>query len=110
MILTDLCVIKQKIKKKHFYKCCLQCFSSEKILIKHKENCLKINGKQSMKLKSGSIKFKNHVKQLAVLFKIYAEFQSLLKGVKSSNKNNISFFSTVIFSLLCFFISAFNIF
>ena len=44
-ILTDLCVIKQKIKiKKYFCKCCLQFFSSEKILIKNKENCLIING------------------------------------------------------------------
>ena len=34
--------------KKHFCKCCLQCFSSEKILIEHKENCLIINGKQSV--------------------------------------------------------------
>ena len=71
--------------KKHFCKFYLQCFSYEKILIKHKENCLKINGKQSIKLKSGSIKFKNHFKQLAVLFKIYADFESLLKGVKSSD-------------------------
>ena len=45
--------------KKHFCKYYLQCFSSEKTLIKHKENCLIINGKQSIKLKSGSIKFKN---------------------------------------------------
>ena len=42
-ILTDLCAIKQKIKKViNFCKCCLQCFSSEKILIEHKENCLMI--------------------------------------------------------------------
>ena len=33
--------------KKDFSKCCLQCFSSEKILIKHKKTCLKINGKQT---------------------------------------------------------------
>ena len=47
-ILTDLRVIKQKNKnKKHFCKCCLQCFSSEKVLIEHGENCLIINGKQS---------------------------------------------------------------
>ena len=45
-----------KIKnKKHFCKCCLQCFSSENVLIEHKETCLKINGKQNIKLKSGSI-------------------------------------------------------
>ena len=34
--------------KKYFCKCCLQCFSSEKVLIEHKENCLIINGKQSV--------------------------------------------------------------
>ena len=27
---------------------CLQCFSSESVLIKHKESCLSINGKQSV--------------------------------------------------------------
>ena len=32
--------------KKWFCKTCLQCFSSEIILIKHKENCLSISGKQ----------------------------------------------------------------
>ena len=32
--------------KKWFCKSCLQCFSSESVLIKHKENCLSINGKQ----------------------------------------------------------------
>ena len=36
--------------KKWFRKSCLQCFSSENVLIKHKENCLSINGKQSVKL------------------------------------------------------------
>ena len=33
--------------KKWFYRSCLQCFSSESVLVKHKENCLTINGKQS---------------------------------------------------------------
>ena len=40
--------------KKHFCKYCLQCFITEK------ENCLKINGKQSVKLRIDTIKFKNH--------------------------------------------------
>ena len=31
--------------KKYFCKCCLQCFSSKKFLIEHKENSLIINGK-----------------------------------------------------------------
>ena len=30
---------------KHFCKCCLQCFSSNEILIEHKKDCLVINGK-----------------------------------------------------------------
>ena len=72
--------------KKHFYKYCLQCFSSEKVLIKHMENCLIINGKQSVQLKGGSIEFKNHFKQLSVLFKTYADFECLLKRVQSSDK------------------------
>ena len=86
-ILTDLCAIKQKIKTKYFCKCCLQCFSSGKILIEHKESCLVINGKQSVKLKSDSISFKNYFKQLPVPFKIYADFECVLKEVKSSDKN-----------------------
>ena len=36
--------------KEHFCKCYLQCFSSEKTLIKHKEKCLIINCKQGVKL------------------------------------------------------------
>ena len=31
--------------KKWFCKSCLQCFSSENVLTKHKEDCLSINGK-----------------------------------------------------------------
>ena len=33
--------------KKHFFKYCLQCFTSKRVLIEHKENCLIINSKQS---------------------------------------------------------------
>ena len=39
--------------KKCFCRSCLQCFSSESVLIKHKENCVNINGKQSVKLEKG---------------------------------------------------------
>ena len=74
--------------KKYFCKCCLQCFSSEKILIEHKENYLIINSKQSAKLQSGSISFKKYFKQLPDPFKIYADFECILKEVKSSDKNN----------------------
>ena len=60
-------------------------------MIKHKETCLQINGKQTVKLKDGLTGFKNHFKQLAVPFKIYADFESVLKGVPSNNKNNASY-------------------
>ena len=86
-ILTDLCAIRQK----HFCKYCLQCFSSKRVLIENKEICLKINGKERVKLKIDSIKFKNYFKQLATPFKIYADFQSILKGVKNNDKNNASY-------------------
>ena len=56
--------------KKHFCKYCLQCLSSERILVEFKETCFKINGKPTVKLRSGSIKFKNSFKQLAVPFKL----------------------------------------
>ena len=73
--------------KKHLYRYCLQCFSRERVLVEHKEVCLKINGKQTVKLRSGLNKFKNHFKQLAVPFKIYANFECNMKRVKDENNN-----------------------
>ena len=55
--------------KKWFCRSCLQCFSSESVLIKHKENCLSINGKQSVKLEKGIIEFENYFKQYQFLLK-----------------------------------------
>ena len=52
---------KNKIKK-WFCKSCLQYFSSENVLIKHKEDCLSINGQQSKNLEKGTIEFKNYFK------------------------------------------------
>ena len=41
--------------KKWFCKSCLRCFSSESVLIKHKEDCLSINAQQSIDLVKGTI-------------------------------------------------------
>ena len=72
---------KTKIRnKKHFCKCCLQCFSSKEILIEHKKDCLVINGKQSIKLKSNSIRFKNYSKQISVPFKFMLILNVFLKS------------------------------
>ena len=43
--------------KKYFCKSCLQCFSSTKVLIKHKKDCLMINEKQNAKLEKRVIEF-----------------------------------------------------
>ena len=66
---------KTKNKKNWFCRSCLQYFSRENVLIKHKEDCLSINGKQSVDVEKGIIKFKNYFKQLSVPFKIYADFE-----------------------------------
>ena len=67
--------------KKWFCKSCLRCFSSEKVLIKHKKDCLSINGMQFVKVEEGIIKFENYFKQLMVPFKIYAHFECNLENV-----------------------------
>ena len=66
--------------KKWFCKSCLQCFSSENVLIKYKEDCLSINGQQSINLEN--FEFKNYFKPLPVPFKIYADFECNFKNVE----------------------------
>ena len=70
-ILTDLYVIKQKI--------IINIFANIAYNVLVVKMSCKINGKQSIKLKSCSNKFRNHFKQLAVPFKIIGDFESFLK-------------------------------
>ena len=74
--------------KKRFCRYCLQCFSSERILVEYKKVYLKINGKQVVKSKRCTIKFRNNSKQLATPLRIYADFECIVKGANSSNTNN----------------------
>ena len=71
-----------KTKNKNKKGCCLQCFSRGNVLTEHKENCLSINGKQSVKLEKGIIEFENYFKQIPVPFKIYADFEGNLRDVE----------------------------
>ena len=71
----------QNKNKKWFCRSCLQCFTSENVLIKHKEDCLNI-GKQPVNLEKGIIEFENYFKQLPAPFKIYADFECNLRDVK----------------------------
>ena len=67
--------------KKWFCKSCLQCFSSKKILNEHGKDCLLINGGQRIKLEKGFIEFNNFNKMIPCPFKIYADFECILKNV-----------------------------
>ena len=51
-------------------------------MTKHKEDCLSINGQQSVNLEEGIIEFKNYFKQLQISFKIYADFECNLRDVE----------------------------
>ena len=64
------------------------CFSSKKVLIKHCEDCLMINGKQNVKLEKGFIGFKNFNRQIPVPFKIYADSGCILKSCDAGLDND----------------------
>ena len=93
--------------KKWFCRSCLQCFSSENVLLNHQkigrlgdlEDCLSINGKQSVNLEKGIIEFENYFKQLPVPFEIYIDFECNLRDVEiyegSYTKNIINMFLVV---------------
>ena len=74
--------------KKWFCKGCLQCFSSEKVLIEHGKDCLIVNGRQRIKLENGFIEFNNFSKMIPCPFKIYADFECLLKEVNIGINND----------------------
>ena len=77
-------------ERKHFCMYCLQCFSSERILANHVNNCLTINGAQAINMpKQGEnvLKFNNFHKQLPIPFVIYADFEAITKKVKGYKQN-----------------------
>ena len=72
-------------ERKHFCMYCLQCFSSEKVLIDQKENCILVNGKQAVRMPdkdNNILKFTNHHRQLPVPFVIYADFEDITEKVQ----------------------------
>ena len=73
--------------KTHFRKYRLQCFSSENVLAEYTKIRLEVNGKQSMKLRNGFIKFNSRSK-LAVSSKIYGDFESVLNRVQKTNRDD----------------------
>ena len=66
---------------------------------------MKRNGEQTLKLRSASVKFKDYFKQLAALFKIYVDFECIVKRVKSIDEssdrgNNVPYFNHVFLAIL----------
>ena len=77
-------------ERKHFFMYCLQCFSSERILANHVNNCLTINGAQTINMPEQGkniLKFNNFHKQLPVPFVIYADFEAITKKVQGCEQS-----------------------
>ena len=77
-------------ERKHFCMYCLQCFSSERVLANHVNNCLTINGAQAINMpKQGEniLKFNNFHKQFPVPFVIYADFEAIRKKVQGCEQS-----------------------
>ena len=78
-------------------------------MVENRRICFKINAQQTVRLGSGLIRFKNHFKQLVVTFRIYANFESVLKSSKNNNtkirlhtlKNAKHIFLPVLLRMLC---------
>ena len=70
-------------------------------MIKHREDCLSINGQQSVNLEKETIEFKNYSMQLPVPFKIHADSECNLKNVEcyegTYTKNIMNMFLVVMF-------------
>ena len=58
------------------------------MLIEHGRDCLFVNGGQKVKSKKGFIEFKNYSRQMPSCFKIYPDFECLLKNVDSGINND----------------------
>ena len=77
-------------ERKHFCMYCLQCFSSERILANHVNNCLTINGAQAINMPiqgENILKFNNFHKQLPVPFVIYADFEAVMKKIQGCKQS-----------------------
>ena len=80
-------------ERKHFCMYCLQCFSSERVLNNHKENCIQVNGQQAIKMPdkdNNILKFNNFHKQQPVPLVIYADFEAITEKIQGCQQNNES--------------------
>ena len=77
--------------RKHFCMHCLQCFSSERVLNNHKDNCIQVNGTQAVKMPNKDnniLKYNNFHKQQPVPFVIYADFEAITEKISGCQSND----------------------
>ena len=80
-------------ERKHFCMHCLQCFSSERVLNNHKDNCIQVNGIQAVNMPdkdNNILKLSNFHKQQQVPFVIYADFEAITEKIQGCQQNNDS--------------------
>ena len=78
-------------ERKHFCMHCLQCFSSERVLNNHKDNCIQVNGIQAVNMPdkdNNILKFNNFHKQQPIPLVIYADFEAITEKVQGCQPNN----------------------
>ena len=83
-------------ERKHFCMHCLQCFSSERVLNNHKDNCIQVNGTQAVNMPTKDnniLKFNNFHKQQPVPFVIYADFEAITEKIQGCQQNNDSLYT-----------------
>ena len=108
----DSCVMKQKIKIKNIFENVVySALAVKKVLLEHKENCLILNGKQTVNLKSGSISFNNYfnyylflLKSMLILNVFQKELKVVIKIMAHTQKNISIIFPAVLLIKLCVFI------
>ena len=77
--------------KKNFCMHCLQCFSAQEVLDKHKINCIAINGEQAIRMPNEDhniLQYNHYHKQLPAPFVIYADFEALTEKIHGCQRNN----------------------
>ena len=77
-------------EKKQFCTYCLQNFTTEQILLKHKDNCMVVNGKQAIRMPQKGenvVQFKNHQRQMPAPFVMYANFEAITEKMQGCEPN-----------------------
>ena len=78
-------------ERKHFCMHCLQCFSTDKVLSKHKTNCMVISREQAIRMpRKGNniLQSQNYHNQMPAPFIIYADFEAITEKVSGCQPNS----------------------